>query len=201
MARGVFIVFEGIDGSGKSTHVKLLCDELRRQGHRVLQTEEPSRGRIGRFIRDAVEQGSRRGWVEVEALLFAADRFEHTKGVIEPALEKGLIAVSDRYVHSSLAYQGAEGLSLDWIRELNRFALKPDLVLLLDITPKAGLARMNRRRKTVFEEHDPLERVRSIYLQLAEQGELVKVNADGPVEKVQHGIFALVQTLLKAERA
>jgi len=198
--RGAFIVFEGIDGSGKSTHIKLLSQELREQGYDVLETSEPSRGRIGRFIREYVERRGRRLPADVEALLFAADRFEHLKKTIEPALEQGRIVVSDRYVHSSLAYQGAEGVSLEWVREVNRFTLEPDLCILLDVGPETGLGRMRRRRRTVFEVYTFQQRVRNLYLQFAEQGEMVKVAADGPVEEVQREISALVHELLGNRR-
>lgn len=197
--RGVFIIFEGIDGSGKSTHIKALAEELRSQGYSVLQTSEPSKDRIGNFIRRYAERNDSRLTPETEALLFAADRFEHVKTVIEPALRRGRIVISDRYLYSSLAYQGAGGLDLDWIREMNRFAPKPDLGILLDILPEYSLQRV-KRRKTVFEDSDYLRKVRNIYLQLVEEGELVRIDADKPRKAVQAEIFSIVQKLLKGER-
>lgn len=197
--RGVFIVFEGIDGSGKSTHIKALAEELRDRGYSVLQTSEPSRDRIGNFIRRYAERNDSRLTPETEALLFAADRFEHVKTVIEPTLRRGRIVISDRYLHSSLAYQGAGGLEVDWIREMNRFAPKPDLGILLDILPEFSLQRVNRR-KTVFEDSDYLRKVRNIYLKLVEEGELVRIDADKPKKAVQAEVFSLVQKLLEGER-
>jgi dTMP kinase len=197
--RGVFIVFEGIDGSGKSTHIKALAEELRGRGYSVLQTSEPSRDRIGNFIRRYAERNDNRLTPETEALLFAADRFEHVKTVIEPTLRRGRIVISDRYLHSSLAYQGAGGLEVDWIREMNRFAPKPDLGILLDILPEFSLQRVNRR-KTVFEVSDYLRKVRNIYLKLVEEGELVRIDADKPKKAVQAEVFSLVQELLEGER-
>ena len=197
--RGVFIVFEGIDGSGKSTHIKALAEELRSQGYGVLQTSEPSKDRIGNFIRRYAERNDSRLTPETEALLFAADRFEHVKTVIEPALRKGRIVISDRYLYSSLAYQGAGGLEVDWIREMNRFAPKPDLGILLDILPEFSLQRVNRR-KTVFEDSDYLRKVRNIYLKLVEKGELVRIDADKPRKAVLMEVFSLVQELLEGER-
>lgn len=197
--RGVFIVFEGIDGSGKSTHIKALAEELRSQGYGVLQTSEPSKDRIGNFIRRYAERNDSRLTPETEALLFAADRFEHVKTVIEPALRKGRIVISDRYLYSSLAYQGAGGLEVDWIREMNRFAPKPDLGILLDILPEFSLQRVNRR-KTVFEDSDYLRKVRNIYLKLVEKGELVRIDADKPRKAVLMEVLSLVQELLDGER-
>ncbi|UCH57035.1 MAG: dTMP kinase [Candidatus Bathyarchaeota archaeon] len=194
--RGVFIVFEGIDGSGKSTHIKILADELRRRGHNVLQTSEPSKDRIGNFIRRYAERNDRRLTPETEALLFAADRFEHVKKVLKPALRRGRTVISDRYIYSTLAYQGAGGVSLDWIREMNRFAPKPDLAILLDILPEFGLQRVERK-KTVFEVSDYLRKVREIYLRLVEQGELKRIDADKPKTLVQGEVLALVEELLE----
>jgi len=193
--RGVFIVFEGIDGSGKSTHIKALAKELKGRGYNVLQTSEPSKDRIGNFIRRYAERNDHRLTPETEALLFAADRFEHVMTVVEPALKRGRIVISDRYLYSSLAYQGAGGLDLDWIREMNRFAPKPDLGILLDLLPEFSLQRVERR-KTVFEVSDYLRKVRNIYLRLVEEGELVKVDADKPRKAVQEEIFSLVNELL-----
>ncbi len=197
--RGVFIVFEGIDGSGKSTHIKALTDELRGRGYSVLTTSEPSRDRIGNFIRRYAERNDSRLTPETEALLFAADRFEHVKTVIEPALRRGRIVISDRYLYSSLAYQGAGGLEVDWIREMNRFAPKPDLGILLDILPEFSLQRVNRR-KTVFEVSDYLRKARNIYLKLVEEGKLVRIDADKPRKAVQADVFSLVHELLEGER-
>ena len=194
--RGVFIVFEGIDGSGKSTHIKALTNELRSQGQSVLTTSEPSKDRIGNFIRRYAERNDRRLTPETEALLFAADRFEHVMTVIEPALRRGRTVISDRYIHSSIAYQGAGGLDLDWIREMNRFSPKPDLGILLDILPEFSLQRVDRR-KTVFEVSDYLRKVRAIYLQMVEEGELVRIDADKPRKAVQMEILSLVQELLE----
>lgn len=197
--KGVFIVFEGIDGSGKSTHIKALAEELRSQGYNALQTSEPSKDRIGNFIRRYAERNDSRLTPETEALLFAADRFEHVKTVIEPALRRGRIVISDRYLYSSLAYQGAGGLEVDWIREMNRFAPKPDLGILLDILPEFSLQRVNRR-KTVFEDSDYLRKVRNIYLKLVETGELIRIDADKPRKAVLMEVLSLVQKLLEGER-
>ena len=193
---GVFIVFEGVDGSGKSTHIKYLSEKLRERGYHVLETSEPSRDRIGNFIRRYAEQNDSRFTPETETLLFAADRYEHVKRVIEPALKRGQIAISDRYFYSSIAYQGAGGIDLNWIRKMNRFAPKPDLSILLDIIPEYSLKRV-RRKKTVFEVSDYLRKVREIYLEMVKAGELVREDADNPKRIVQEEILTLVLNLLR----
>jgi len=198
---GVFIVFEGIDGSGKSTHIKLLAKELRERGHQVLETSEPSRDRIGTFIREYAERTGERFTLETETLLFAADRYEHVKQVITPALERGMVVISDRYFYSSIAYQGATGIDLDWIREMNRFASRPDLGVLLDIHPENSLQRVNDRAKTVFEVSDYLRKVRDIYMEMVERGELVRVDADRPRDEVRTDIQRLIDGLLESREA
>jgi dTMP kinase len=198
--RGFFIVIEGIDGSGKDTHMKYISNELRERGYNVVETAEPSRDRVGTFLKRYAKSGGERLPAETEALLYAADRYEHVKRVIEPALRRGQIVISNRYLHSSLAYQGAAGVDLDWIRELNRFALRPDLGLLLDILPEYSLHRLKRRR-SIFESADYLRKVRDIYIRLARQGELVRVDADRPRKIVQGELLPLVLDLLGVDDA
>jgi len=195
--RGVFIVFEGIDGSGKDTHIKLLSEELRQQGQSVLETAEPSGNEVGALLRRYQRKSGKRLPAETEALLYTADRYEHVRNVVEPALKKGQIVLSNRYFYSTLAYQGAMGVDLDWIREMNRFAPKPDAAILLDILPEFSLQRL-RRRRTVFEQLENLRRVREIYVRLVKGGELVRVDADRPKRVVQAELLALVQELLKS---
>jgi len=198
---GVFIVFEGIDGSGKSTHIKLLAKELRGRGLQVLETSEPSRDSIGTFIREYAERNGDRFTLETETLLFAADRYEHVKQVITPALQRGMVVISDRYFYSSIAYQGATGIDLDWIREMNRFAPRPDLGVLLDIHPENSLQRVNDRAKTVFEVSDYLRKVRDIYMGMVERGELVRVDADRPRDEVRADIKGLIDGFLESREA
>lgn len=194
--RGILIVFEGVDGSGKSTHINFLSKELSNLRHQIVLTSEPSKGRTGKFIRRYSKTSKKRLPPTTEALLFAADRFDHIERVIEPALKKGFIVITDRFLHSSLAYQGAAGVSLEWIRKINEFTPKPDLAILLDIHPKDSLQRV-KRPPTVFEQSDYLEKVRDIYIELVQKGELVYVDADRTKKEVQEDILKITNGLLK----
>lgn len=199
-SRGFFIVIEGIDGSGKDTHMKYISNHLRELGYNVIETAEPSRDRVGTFLKRYAKSRGERLPAETEALLYAADRYEHVKRVIEPALRRGNVVISNRYLHSSLAYQGAAGVDLDWIRELNRFALEPDLGILLDILPEFSLHRLKRRR-SIFESAAYLRKVRDIYIRLAQDGELVRVDADRPRKIVQGELLPLVMEALGRREA
>lgn len=190
--RGLFIVIEGLDGCGKSTHRGMLGKRLRELGYRVVETREPSDGPVGRLLRERSERGLRFP-AEVEALLYAADRLLHINEVVKPALGKGMVVVSERYFYSSVAYQGAEGIDLDWIRRLNRFVLKPDLAILLDIMPETAVERMRGRRLTAYEDYETQKRVREIYLKLVEGGELIKIDAERRVKEVHEELFHLLQ--------
>ena len=135
---GAFICIEGLDASGKTTHARRLVQSLGERGLDAVYTTEPSTGEIGEFVRRRILQRRRRVPSVVEALLFAVDRVVHVEKKIEPALREGRIVVSDRYVYSSLAYQGAAGLDMKWIEEINRFALLPDLAIYIDVPPEEG---------------------------------------------------------------
>jgi dTMP kinase len=196
--RGWFIVFEGVDGSGKSTQLDLLSMKLRDQGIDHMLEREPSDGSIGRFIRDYAEAGERYLSPESEALLFTADRFEHSKR-IEIILEQGLTVICDRYYHSTLAYQGAAGVDVAWLRDLQKFALKPDLVLLLDVDPEWSLMRVSGRTLTVFENRNYLKMVRDLYISFAKKGEMRIVDTGRPVDEVEAEVLRLVEELMGVE--
>jgi len=194
--RGVFIVFEGIDASGKTLHLKTISQELRKQGYNILLTKEPSKDLVGDFIHRYAQQQRSRLLPETEVLLFVADRFEHVKKIIEPALKRGRIVMSDRYFYSTLAYQGASGADLDWIREMNWYAPKPDLCILFDILPDYSLHRTKRKR-TLFEDANYLRKVRNIYLSLVEQEGLIKINADRPKREIHEEVSSIVRGFLE----
>jgi len=194
--KGVFICIEGLDASGKTTHTHQLVRNLRRNGFDTVYTTEPSRGEIGRFIRRFVLQRKSRVPSVVEALLFAVDRVDHVEKEIKPALEKGKIVVSDRYVYSSLAYQGAAGLDLKWIEEINRLALPPDLTILIDVPPEVVVKRI-RRKKSVMERLETQRKVREVYMKFVENGKLVPVDGNRRKDEVAKDILTLVLNFLK----
>lgn len=193
--RGFFICIEGLDGSGKTTQAKILVKNLSKQGYNALYTAEPTNGKIGKFIRRYL-YGERRVSSVTEALLFAADRFEHVSEEIRPALAEGKIVVSDRYVYSSMAYQGAAGLNIDWIKVINEHALKPDLAIFIDVAPEVVLQRI-RRKKTIMEDLKTQQRVREVYLKLVESGELKRVDGDKPREDLAKEILSICLDALK----
>lgn len=193
---GLFIVFEGIDGGGKSTQIQMLSDFFEGKGYEVERHMEPTKAVIGSLLWDYMKSKSRSFDPETEALLFAADRIEHGK-IIRDALDKGKIVISDRYKHSSLAYQGAAGANVEWMQSLNKHALVPDLVILLDIDPDMSLERVSDRAKTVFEENEYLKKVRAEYLRYDEKGELVVVNASQGLEDVHKDILDHVKKLIE----
>ncbi|MFC1836361.1 dTMP kinase [Thermodesulfobacteriota bacterium] len=165
---GRFIVFEGIDGSGKSTQAELLRSALEGSGLSVILTAEPSTGPVGRLIRTMRTRSSPRE----EARLFARDRREHLERVIKPALAAGRTVICDRYIHSSIAYQGARGIDLDDIMCLNSdFLVRPDLVVLLEVGVDEALSRIMAGRGSglsLFEKRESLVAVREIYHSLGD---------------------------------
>jgi len=186
---GVFIVIDGIDGCGKTLHARSLCMDLRGMNYDVRYTAEPSQGFIGKFIRHRVLLDQKIP-PETEVLLFAADRFSHLQYEVSPLLKSGKIVVSDRYLYASLAYQGAQGVSLDWIRKVNFFALKPDVAIYLDVPAEVGLSRI-RRQRTVLEKLELEKRVREIYLRLVEEGELSVIDATKPISNVKKQVLSV----------
>jgi dTMP kinase len=193
--RGWFIVFEGVDGSGKSTQIELLSMKLRDKGVDHVLEREPSDGSIGRFIRDYAEAGVRYLSPQAEALLFTADRFEHSKR-IEETLAQGTTVICDRYYHSTLAYQGAAGVEVAWLKDLQRFALKPDMVVLFDVDPAKSLMRVSGRTLTVFENREYLSRVRDLYLGFSKEGEMRLVDTARPLDEVEAEVQSLVKKLM-----
>ena len=190
-----FIVIEGLDGSGKTTQAAFLAKQLS-DTYPVHLTAEPSRGKIGTFIREGCLYENIRLPTEAEALLFAADRIEHMQNELKPALDEGKLVICDRYVYSSLAYQGSAGLSLDWIKAINALALQPDFCIFIDVPPELVLERL-QRKKSVMETLETQRKVREIYLKYVDKGELVRVDGDLPKELVAEELLLKVSEFLK----
>jgi dTMP kinase len=197
MGRGFFIVLEGVDGAGKTTQAKLLAEALRERGYEVVLTQEPSDGPIGEKIRRYLLGGSRHLTPEEELALFMADRREHVEKVIRPALDEGLIVISDRYYFSSAAYQGALGLDPEEILTAHKeFAPPPDLVFFFTLSPDAALARRRGKAQQVSESLAYLEKVAAIYSTF--QGPcLHRVATVGPVEETHASVLALTLRALE----
>ena len=209
-AGGLFVVFEGGEGTGKSTQAALLAHALRARGVEVVVTFEPGATAVGRRLREVLLDRASSGMsARTEALLYAADRAQHVTEVIRPALARGAVVISDRYVDSSLAYQGA-GRELDdhEVRRLSRWAtggLAPDVTVLLDVDPTVGLARAtgpgDRIESEVLDFH---QRVRSGFLELARQGRdrylVIDVEASDAAA-VHAAVLSRVETELERGRA
>ena len=195
--RGVFVCIEGLDASGKTTHARRLVESLWQKGFDAVYTTEPSTGKIGKFVRTYALQRKKRVSSVVEALLFAVDRVDHVETRIKPALQKDKIVVCDRYLYSSLAYQGAAGLDLNWIREINKNAINPDLAIYLDVPPEVVVKRI-KWKKSVMERLQIQQKVQEIYMKLVEEGLLVRVDGNRPKDDVSKDILAVVVDLLQS---
>ena len=201
---GLFIAFEGGEGSGKTTQARLVAIWLREQGYDVVTTHEPGATKIGMRLRALLLDTAHAGMSpHCEALLYAADRAEHVAAVIDPALDRGAIVITDRYIDSSLAYQGAgRGLPSGDIAWLNNWATEgrePDLTILLDMDPEQGLSR--RARSADRLEAEPLDfhrRVRAGFLTLAraKPDHYLILDADAPVGAITEQIKDKVREIL-----
>jgi dTMP kinase len=203
MADGVFIVFEGGDGVGKSTQTTLLADWLTGQGREVVVTLEPGGTAIGKILRDLVLNPS---WGDVspraEALMYAADKAQHVHEVVLPALQRGAVVISDRYVDSALAYQGAgRELDVDRVEQVNRWAtrdLLPDLTVLLDLDPSLGVAGIAEKDRLEGAGDELHLRARELFLSLAERDpdHYLVLAAREPVGRIAASVQERVASLL-----
>lgn len=208
---GAFITLEGGDGSGKSTQAQLLQGWLEAQGRTVVRTREPGGTDLGVEIRRLVQHTEGHVAPRAEALLYAADRAHHVATLVRPALERGEVVLQDRYLDSSVAYQGA-GRELDGgqIRDLSLWAadgLLPDLTILLDLDPAAGRERMAAREDAPYDRLEEAgeafaERVRAAYLELAaaEPQRFAVVDASGTPDEVHERVVSHVRAMLDPDR-
>ena len=207
---GTFITFEGIDGSGKSTQLRLLAQYLRSQGCELLLSREPGGTPVGLRLRAALLDVQGEVDPLTELLVFAADRAQHVRKVIRPALEKGAVFISDRYADATRAYQGAgRGFSAELISEIIELAtegLVPDLTVLFDVAIEESITRTtrrstkNRRDRLDIEKADFHARVREEYLRIArDEPERVKViDTAGTIEETQEKLREIVVPFLQS---
>lgn len=174
MAKGFLIALEGVDGSGKSTQAEMLAASLKKDGHQVVLTQEPTNGPAGQKLQAYLLGPSRNLSPAEELDLFMEDRREHVAQIIKPALERGNVVITDRYYYSSVAYQGALGLDPNDILAANEaFAPVPDLVFILELSVTEALARLAKKGKAarqVSESFPYLKQVEAIYASLKGPG-------------------------------
>jgi dTMP kinase len=205
---GVFVCFEGGEGSGKSTQSRRLAEELRAQGYDVVLTFEPGDTEVGRALRTIVlspETGELSD--RTEALLYAADKAEHVDTVVQPALDRGAVVITDRYVDSTLAYQGAgRTLAVDEVERVARWAthdLRPHLTVVLDLEPAAGLGRFEGRDRIEGESLEFHQRVREAFVRMAEAdpGHYLVLDACDGIDDIAIAIRERVAPLLAQAEA
>lgn len=211
--KGKFITFEGIDGSGKSTQMRMLADELRNSGIEVFTTCEPGGTALGRALRAAFLETKETVAPMAELLSFAADRAQHVEYLIKPALAEGKTVISDRYADATFAYQGAgRGFAEEKVNQVIELAtggLKPDLTLFFDITVEEAIKRMgdrdeNHTKKNRMDEETAefYTRVRDAYLGIAklEPQRLRIIDAMGSMKEIHAKVLEIVEKFLKNHR-
>lgn len=198
LRKGILIVVEGIDGAGKSTQARILLKKLHAQGFAAVYFREPTRGTWGREIKKLAKRSDSLS-PEEELDLFVKDREENVRRNLKPALALKKIVVLDRYYFSTIAYQGAKGIDPARIKRMNeRFAVKPDLVFILDIDAGKGLKRIHKRKRKdlLFEREKYLVRVRNIFKSF--QGrKFIHLDASRPKREISEEIAVRVLRFLK----
>jgi len=205
--RGKFITVEGTDGAGKSTQMDMLIKYLEEKGIEVVVTREPGGTKISERLREIILDAENKEMTDVtEAMLYAASRAQHVEEKIIPALEEGKFVICDRFVDSSVVYQGyARGLDMEMIESINKYAvcgLVPDITLFFDITPEAGIARkknMHRLDRIEQEKMDFHYRVYNGYKALCEKypERIKRINAENDIETVHKDVLAAINEILK----
>lgn len=200
---GLFVCFEGGEGAGKSTQSRLLRDSLEAAGHTVLLTFEPGDTEVGKALRQIVLDPATGDLSHrTEVLLYAADKAEHVDTVVLPALARGEVVITDRYVDSALAYQGAgRDLIVAEVEHVNRWAtadLRPHLTVVLDLEPHTGLGRFEERDRIEGQSIEFHQRVRQGFLDLAaaDPEHYLALDARAPVDEIAASIHSRVGRLL-----
>jgi len=205
--RGLFITIEGIDGTGKTTQIKLLSKYLKGKGYNILVTQEPGGTRIGQEIRDILKDKTNIELLPLtEMLLFMAARYQHLQEVVSPALQEGKIVISSRYVDSTYAYQGyGEGLSLTHIQRVEEMVIEddlyPDLTIILDLPSKTAIKRIKRDKDRIeSKDIEFYDRVRMGFHMIVRMSHRCKiVDARGKVEDVHKRIKEIIDQFLNCK--
>jgi len=193
---GLLIVFEGTDGTGKSTQLKLLAQTLKAKGIDVISSFEPTDGRYGQKIR-ALYSNRENTSREDELELFLADRKEHVESLINPALAGGKIVLLDRYYLSTIAYQGAAGLDPAEILKKNAFAPVPDLALIFHAPIQTGVTRITENRGDTLNDFEKEDYLRKVKIQFEEMNlpYIRRIDANRSIEEIRQDVLHLVQNL------
>ncbi|RLJ03075.1 MAG: dTMP kinase [Candidatus Aenigmatarchaeota archaeon] len=198
---GLFVVFEGLDGSGSTTQVKLLSGYLKERGYLVLETKEPTNNLIGGLIRGQLTHEWKTGQ-ECLQLLFAADRAHHLEKEIIPAIKKGYIVISDRYMFSSMAFGGID-LDMEWIKKINERFILPDITFLLRVSPQVCLERIGKNRFgfQLFEEKEKLEKTWMNYQKIKKEfPNVFEIDGEQEIERVHGDIVNVMDEFLKKDK-
>jgi dTMP kinase len=193
-SKSFFVAFEGLDGSGNSTQAMLLETYLRKVGKKAILTKEPTAGIMGGIIKSSLS-GELKLSGEAIQLLFSADRAQHIKAQIMPALKKGFIVITDRYLFSSLAYGVASGLDAKWLLEVNKKFPMPNLTFFIDVSPKTSIKRISSGRPQfeLFEREKSLEKVRKEYKKLAKKYKFKIINGEDSIDAVHKKVINLIR--------
>lgn len=198
--QGLFLVFEGIDGSGKSTQAQLLYETLVYKGIQVVLTKEPTDGPFGKRLRQLAQKGRDEITLQEEYALFIQDRAEHVENELIPQLAQGAVVVCDRYYYSTMAYQGALGMDPETIyaENVRRFPT-PDKVLCITVSPRTGRSRITSGRKetpNLFEKKAYLTKVAALFDAMP-YDEIVRIDGTRDIQAVQQAVWGVVEPLLK----
>ena len=204
ISKGLFITFEGADGCGKTTQIKLLDEYLRNKGCRTLLTREPGAKGLGEKLREILLNYDGEVSPNCEAFLFLADRAQHIDCVIKPAVEKGIVVLCDRHADSTIAYQGyGRGVNLDELHHLNNIAtsgMKPDLTFVFDVDVETSQARVGENKDRMESAGiEFFERVRKGFLEIAKQEpERVKViNSKQSIEEIHKQVIGYIENAVR----
>jgi dTMP kinase len=187
------IVFEGIDGAGKTTVSRKIVEILSSKGFKTFYTKEPSDSPFAQLLNDLktkIDTGP-----IIDALAMSLDRAFHMMNEVEPKLAEGYVVVMDRYYHSTIAYQGAMGADIKWIRDINRVFRRPDIAFYLDVSVETAMRRIRdkKSRWPFYEFKDFLSKVRDIYLKLVEESELIYVDAERDLNDVINQVIKILR--------